>query len=42
MVVDLAVTNQLHLRHSGDGLEVWMQDRLLGGLGLVVAMAVGL
>ena len=42
MVADGAVANELYLRDAWDGLEVWMEDGLLGGLGLVVAVAVGL
>ena len=42
MVADGAVANELYLRDAWDGLEVWMKDGLLGGLGLVVAVAVGL
>jgi hypothetical protein len=41
MVADGAVANELYLRDAWDGLEVWMEDGLLGGLGLV-AVAVGL
>jgi hypothetical protein len=41
-LTDGAVANELYLRDAWDGLEVWMKDGLFGGLGLVVALAVGL
>ena len=42
VVVDGAVADELDLRDARDRLEVWVEDGLCGGLGLVVAVAVGL
>lgn len=40
MVVNCAVANELHLRHTGDCFEVRVEDRLLGALSLVVPVAI--
>jgi hypothetical protein len=40
VIVDGAVSNQLHLRNARDRLEVWMEDGLFGRLSLMVAMAI--
>jgi hypothetical protein len=40
VVVEGAVADELDLGNARDRLEVWMQDGLLGRLGLVVAVAV--
>ena len=40
VVVDGAVADELHLGHAGDGLEVWMEDGLCGGLGFIIAMSI--
>ena len=40
VVVHCAVADELHLGHARDRLEVWMQDRLFGRLGLVVPMPI--
>ena len=37
-----AVADELNLAHARDGLEVWVEYRLCGGFGLVVAMPVAL
>jgi hypothetical protein len=42
VVVDGAVADELDLRDARDGLEVWVEDGLVVGLCLVVAVAVGL
>ena len=42
VVVDGAVADELDLGDARDGLEVWVEDGLVVGLGLVVAVAVGL
>ena len=41
VVVHGAVADQLDLWNARDRLEVWMENRLFGRLGLVVAMSVG-
>ena len=42
VVVHRPVADELHLRHSWDGLQVRVEDRLLLGPGLVVPVAVAL
>lgn len=42
VVVDGTVTDELDLRLTRDGLEIGVQDRLLGALSFIISVSVGL
>lgn len=42
VVVDRAVADKLDLRHTGDGLEVWVEDRLFLRASFVIAVPIAL